>query len=355
MAKKRTTAEKSPRPKPAKSITLPMLPLLQAGYRMYAFVAQSDMLRKIVTFSRRVDDKEKGFQRHFKESRLRSIKRYIEEQHGPIPNNIILDFDENAVTVDESAGTITLPTEEECALVIDGQHRLLGFENAKTQYPLLVLGFVGLDLKQKVNVFVTINTEQKRLSTSLCLDLLNIVGSEEDVETRCRDLVGLLNEEEDSPWYGQIDMTGEVGGKLISLVNFVRKLKPLLTGVGFMKAKDITEQYKILANYWRGIRAVYADQWGGSLLTKTLGLGALMNVLPELYPKTMAMNGGLFNTTAVIKTFKYIKDLQFDSDTFGSGSGNKAEMRAADILTEKIENAISMADGSNGAASYLDD
>lgn len=351
--KNQQKGSKSSRAK-AKTITLPMLPMQQAGYKMYAFVAQSDLLRNIVAYSRRLEDREKGFQRHFKESRLRAIKQYIDEQRGPIPNNIILDFYKDGIQVDESAGSITLPTDKECALVIDGQHRLLGFEHARNQYPLLVLGFAELELKQKIKVFVTINTEQKRLSTSLCLDLLNIVGEEGDVDTRCRDLVALLNEEEESPWYGQIDMTGEVSGKLISLVNFVRKLKPLLTGVGFMKSKDLTEQYKILANYWRGIRAVFADQWGSSLLTKTLGLGALMNILPDIYPRTMAMNGGLFNTNAVITTFKLIKELQFDSDTLGSGSGNKAETRAGQILTEKIENAISLAEG-GGSDRYLDD
>jgi hypothetical protein len=201
---------------------------------------------------------------------------------------------------------------------------------------------------------VTINTEQKRLPTSLCLDLLNIIGTEEDIETRCRDIVAGLNEEEDSPWYGQIDMTGEVSGRLISLVNFVRKLKPLLTGVGFMKSMDINDQYKIVANYWRGIRAVFPDQWGNSLLTKTLGFGALMNILPDVFPKTQAMNAGRFNTDAVIGTFKLLKDSQFDSETLGSGAGNKAEMRAAEILTEKLEAAIQASGNSGRSVLILD-
>ena len=37
---------------------------------------------------------------------------------------------------------------------------------------------------------------------------------------------------------------------------------------------------------------------------------------------------------------KLIKDLRFDSDTVGSGAGNKAEMAAAEILTDELEKAI---------------
>src|SRR5262249_22186697 len=154
------------------------------------------------------------------------------------------------------------------------------------KYPVLVVGFVGLTQEQKVKLFVTINTEQKRLPSSLCLDLLDIIGSDEDINTRARDLVAKLHEDEDSPWYDLIDMTGE-GGGFISLVNFVRKLKPLISGVGFMKDFDFTDQNKIVANYWRGIRAVFADQWGKGLLTKTLGFGALMNIFPNVFTKTL--------------------------------------------------------------------
>lgn len=344
---KPTATNKSTKGEPHRTITLPMFPVMQGKHRMYAFVAQSDHLRRIVAFSRRVDDKENGFQRHFKDPRLRQIGRYI-DQNGPIPNNIILDLNAEEVQIDEQNRTITLPSDKECGLVIDGQHRLLGFKYASTTYPLLVMAFAGLDEKEKVGVFVTINTEQKRLPTSLCLDLLNIIGQDSDVDTRCRDIVASLNEDEESPWYGQIDMTGESKSGLISLVNFVRKLKPLLTGAGFMKSMTVTDQTKILINYWKGVRAVFADQWGSSLLTKTLGFGALMNNLTDVFTKTQAMSKGHFNPPAVIETFKLIKDLQFDADTFGSGQGNKAEMRAAEIITEKLEGAMKANGGVKG-------
>jgi hypothetical protein len=134
-------------------------------------------------------------------------------------------------------------------------------------------------------------------------------------------------------------MTGESIG-YISLVNFVRKVKPLVTAAGVLKSYTFEEQYGCLANYWSAIKAVYADQWGKSLLTKTVGFGALMNLFPTIFTKTLAMKGE-FTTSAVISTFSLIKDIKFDSETLGSGAGNKAEMAASEVIGEELKHAIS--------------
>jgi hypothetical protein len=195
-------------------------------------------------------------------------------------------------------------------------------------------------------MFVTINNEQKRLPSSLTLDLLGIIGSDEDINNRCRDLVAKLNEDDESPWYDLVNMTGESAG-YISLVNFVRKVKPLVSPSGVLKNYTFQEQYGTMANYWSAIKAVYADQWGNSLLTKTIGFGALMNLFPTVFTKTLAMKGE-FTTRAVIATFKLIKDVKFDAETLGQGTGNKAEMAATETLSDELDQAISAITPSGG-------
>lgn len=313
----------------------------QNKHVMYAFVATSSQLRTIATVSRRTDDGERGFQRHLKESRLKQIARYIDDRNGVIPNNIILDFFDDDVKVDTESQTISIPTDRKTAWVIDGQHRLFGFEYAKKQCPLLVIAFLQLPLEEKVNVFVTINTEQKRLPSSLCLDLLNIIGSDQDATKRCTELVGKLNEEEDSPWYDLVDMTGE-GAGYISLVNFVRKIKPLITSAGVLRHYTFQDQYGALANYWSAIKALYADQWGKKnyVLTKTLGFGALMNLFPTVFTKTLALKND-FKVSSILDLLKPMKDLCFDAQTLGSGAGNKAEIAAGQILADELDKAIS--------------
>ncbi len=341
MAKHKPLKTKGDPPAPAAPTfyTYSVVKLVQGGLTMYAFVAPSDVLRKVCTVSRREEDHDKGYQRHLKEARLRQVARYVDEMKGVIPNNIILDFFDDAVKVDEAKGIISFPSTKKCAWVIDGQHRLFGFEYSRIQYPLLVVAFLKLELRQEVGMFVTINTEQKRLPTSLALDLLGITKTEEDINTLCRELVAKLNEEEDSPWYGLVNMTGE-GSGLIALVNYVRKVKPLVSHMGALHNYTFNQQYACLANYWSGIKAVYADQWGKSLLTKTVGFGALMNLFPTVFTKTLARSKGEFTAAAVISTFSLIRNVKFDSETMGSGTGNKAEMAAAEVLAEVLNDAI---------------
>jgi DNA sulfur modification protein DndB len=319
--------------------TFPILTLQQASATMYAFVAPASFLRAIAGVTRREDDLEKGYQRHLRESRLKQVAKYVEEG-GVIPNNIILDLYGDAVVVDVAKETITI-SGTKCAWVIDGQHRLFGFEHTQKDYPLLVVAFLKLDEKQEVDTFVTINTQQKRLPSSLVLDLLGITGNEEDIRMRCRELVARLNEEEDSPWRGGIDMTGEMGGH-ISLVNFVRKVRPLIDTGGVLRACTFEEQYRVLANFWSAVKAVFAPQWGskGSLLTKTLGFGALMNALPTVFTKTLSLKSGAFSVDAVSEIMSLMSEFRFDSDTLGSGSGNKAEMAAARVIEEQLEEAL---------------
>lgn len=343
MVKSNAKGTKNPKPPAGSEVQEPykftVLPLAQGDLTMYAFVATADVLRKFCVVSRREEDHEKGYQRHLKDSRLRQIARYVDEKKGAIPNNIIIDFYSTDVKVDAAKSVITVPADQKCAWVIDGQHRLFGFEYAKTQYPLLVTAFLQLELRQEVSMFVTINTEQKRLPTSLALDLLGITKTEEDINTLCRELVAKLNEDEESPWFGLVNMTGE-GSGYIALVNFVRKVKPLVAHLGALHNYTFVKQYASLANYWSAIKAVYADQWGKSLLTKTVGFGGLMNLFPTVFTKTLARKGE-FTTAAIISTFSLIKDVKFDAATVGSGTGNKAEMAAADVLAKALNNAIS--------------
>jgi DGQHR domain-containing protein len=321
-------------------VTVPAHEIKQQGHTMYSFVATSTDLLRICTVSRREEDSEKGYQRHLKESRLRQVARYIDDDKGVIPNNIIINFFGDAVTY--THGRLRFPKNRVSAWVIDGQHRLFGFKYAKHPYSLLVMAFLDLDLREQVDIFTVINTEQRKLPTSLALDLLKFTGDpEKDLDTRCRELVARLNDESDSPWYQGINMTGE-GTGIISLVNFVRKLRPHLDLNGVLSNYTFEEQYGAMANYWRAIRAVFVDQWAarGSLLTKTVGFGAIMNVFQTVFTKTLTLHGGEFKVSDLIEVFKLIKDFQFDSETLGAGAGNKAEMAGAKVIVEELTAAI---------------
>jgi len=301
---------------------------------------EGEELFRISTVSRREEDKERGFQRLLNVRRASQIASYIDRQQGLIPNNLIVAFDESVEYKDGKLHILDSPT---AALIIDGQHRMWGLHMAKLDLPVAVVGFIGLAPARQKELFITINKYQKGVPASLYLDLLPEIKELLEVDTvemRAIDLVKRLNEDETSPWYDQINITGE-GKGLISLVNFVRKLKPLLDQP-WLSQFYLEEQYQLLYNYFSAVQNVFLDQWKdkSSLIRKTVGFGALMEILPEVFSTTTREKSGEFTIQAVTGILKLIDDFEFNKDTLGAGSGTAAEKAAAEILHDALVGSL---------------
>jgi len=320
--------------------------LEQQGKKMYVFTTDGQTLFDMSTVSRREENKETGYQRNLREARARSIASYLDAQQGLIPNNFIINFEPSVVYHD---GQLVIPPDPDIAWVIDGQHRLYGLHLAQTDLPVSVLAFIGLSVQDQAALFIKINRTQKGVPSSLYLVLLPLIGDEESLERKVRDLVSLLNSEEDSPWYDNVNMTGEGKGD-ISLANFTRKLRPLIDpDRGVLRTYTFEEQYKIIRNYFEAIKSVFLDQWRDRrrVLTKTLGFGALMNAFPDIFSLTRERKGG-FAIPDIVDTFELIRDFQFDSHTLGAGTGTKAEAAAGKIIVERITECVRESEPASG-------
>ena len=120
--------------------------------------------------------------------------------------------------------------------VIDGQHRLLAFNDNVTQegsFELPVVLFEDLDISWQAYLFWTINISPKRISPSLAYDLYPLLRTEDWLdpvpgplayrETRAQELTEALWSNPGSPWYRRIGMLGRERG-LVSQAAFVRSL-----------------------------------------------------------------------------------------------------------------------------------
>ncbi len=119
--------------------------------------------------------------------------------------------------------------------VIDGQHRLLAFdEKIDEDYELPVVAFFGLDLSWQAYLFWTINIKPKRINPSLAFDLYPLLRTEEWLErfeghkvyreARAQEIVESLWSEQKSVWYHRINMLGESGGPGVTQAAWVRAL-----------------------------------------------------------------------------------------------------------------------------------
>ena len=123
--------------------------------------------------------------------------------------------------------------------IIDGQHRLLSFDEkdpSLAKYELPVVAFINLDITWQAYLFYTINIKPKRINKSLAFDLYPLLRtadwlegslSEKSVykEIRAQEIVEVLWAYEKGFWYRQINLLGETGTKSnITQASFVRNI-----------------------------------------------------------------------------------------------------------------------------------
>ena len=182
--------------------------------------------------SGRVHDE--GHQRRLDQNRLRDISRYLQTQDATLPGTIILaanctpDGDILDTEDDDSykkrwsinpndnlSGEmvkIKIPTDKKLAAVVDGQHRLWGFENLsddlkKTSLPCAI--FIDLPTPQQAAVFATINFNQKPVSKSHSYELFGYNLDDEPVRSWSPDKMAVfftrkLNVDKESPFKDHI-------------------------------------------------------------------------------------------------------------------------------------------------------
>lgn len=331
---------------------VPALELEQFGIKFYAAVIDSKLLFDITTISRRTEDPESGYQRNLMESRLRAIEKYLSKNNkGLIPNSIIINFDEDIVKFENQE--LIIPKDKK-AWIIDGQHRVWGLHQSNLEnYSVSVTVFQGLTLEEQIKMFITINKEQIGVPNSLYLDLLGKIHVDKAdkkiyLERRARDLVERLKNEPNSPFYDEIFMVEREQDKL-SLNFLVRKIINLINDKGVLKGFILEVQYKIIFNYFTAIKTVFIDQWNNkknSLLTKTLGIGALFFVLEYMFNNLMALHGSAFTIEDLINDFELIKDFKFDKEGLHYGYGQVNEKKSADIIINLLQEKIEEKTGS---------
>ena len=155
----------------------------------------------------------KGTQRLIQDKRLTEISDYINRVDSAFPNSIIIaanydlesGFDQGELeyiaeedagapvadsrvwSIDESddgCHSLTIPTAEKLAAVIDGQHRLFSFARAEREamqsMDLLCSIFIDLPKALQAQIFATINSNQKKVDRSLTYELFGYNVSDED-------------------------------------------------------------------------------------------------------------------------------------------------------------------------------
>ncbi len=329
-------------------IKLPALKYEQNGMTMFLFLAKTELIYDKFEVSRRIDDKERGYQRSFSSNRIRQIKNYLLKDKGIIPNSILVNIDYGKYRYDESMNSLVLKNENSIGFIIDGQHRIKGAYEAQNGFIFPVVATVDLEIKTQAQLFVKINSTQKGVPSSLYLDLLDLIdGVIEDFDDenipakrRAIEIAKRLNEDEESPLYDLIRLTGE-SGRGIALSEFVSHAEQYVDPkYGKLLDYGFEQQYRIFKIYFKAVKGVFLEQWydQNTLILKTVGFGGLMKAFYEVFT-LVTQHHKQFSTENTIKIFELIKEFKFDSSHL-QGGGLKAQDNAGKVIVSNLKKAI---------------
>ncbi|TBW50367.1 DGQHR domain-containing protein [Marinobacter halodurans] len=279
-----------------------------------------------------------GIQRELKPDRVKKISFYIKGIDATFPSSIILSINEENVSWDESSKSITLTSNEgeddKIASILDGQHRLAGFnesnfefenpDGSTSPFQLLVTIFVGADVSTQAGIFATVNLAQTKVNKSLVYDL-QALAEARSPERTCHDIAVILNAEVKSPFYRSIKRLGVatpgVKGEFLTQATFVENVVKLISPdpkadrdhflaeskfwrknelshldraslekhffrKAFIKDKDEVIASNLL-NFFDAVRQKWPIAWSKgekrSSLNKAIGFNALVRVFKDLY------------------------------------------------------------------------
>ena len=291
-----------------------------------------------------------GYQRRFNRRHSLDFRKYIQ---GEGATTIPLTFNLRPRT--DGAWEITTGTNRSAKLrldlsksnllyQVDCQHRLGFLHDEEIEFAFMT--FIGLNQKEEMEVFSTINAKAMGLSTSL-LDY-HVIQLAKDLETERPELfIALrLNEDDLSPWYQQLDLGGNATSGLkrrASLRTLQKAVKRFLGQSDCLETKVVHEAYEIVRSFWVAVAEVLPDQWANPrkhFLTKGIGVYALSTMLSDLYRESQQCSDiKKWDDYFVGKLSDFVEDLDWSTTGPLRGLGGETGARAAtDMLrTLRIE------------------
>lgn len=205
--------------------------LKQFKTEMFVLTMRPADLLKIAYVYRRASGKPKAYQRIVNKDRVQKISEFLSTRNPLLPNAIILAFDSDASRrVNYTKGKLSFPRTYCSAWIIDGQHRVYGFEGSRIVSPaqstasgnfrLPVVAFKSLSIALQNRSFVSINSNQKKMDPTLLCDLAASLPDLQDPLTWPSLLVTQLCARE--PIQGKVKIEELDRGRPITLASFAR-------------------------------------------------------------------------------------------------------------------------------------
>jgi DGQHR domain-containing protein len=220
----------------------------QGKHRFYTLVLPSKLLAATCTVEARHDNPIDGFQRLLDKKRAKEIADYIDSGFGSVPSAVILSAQPRAeLRYDRGARELRFRNDPRAFLIIDGQHRVFGFNLASKSVKVPVVVYNRLTRAQECQLFMDINTKQRPVPPELLLDIRRLSETESAAEALLHNVFDLFSGDADSVLAGLLSASERRKGK-ISRVTFNAALKSIDGAFVDAEAADV---YRVLNAYLR--------------------------------------------------------------------------------------------------------
>ena len=339
-------------------------------------------------------EEQQHVQRELNLNRKGQIAKYLEREDATFPTSIIIAANSDTIHHDKRKNKLIIGTEvtevtesqnenvkykpllpgEYIGLVIDGQHRIEGLIDAGAMdinsslynFELPVVFMFDMSIEDMAEVFVVVNSTQRKVDSSLISDLFGLSTKRSPRKT-CHTIAVALNSEDKGPFSQSLKMLGKkvLDSEILTQGSFTKYILTLISRTPdedekrlnsgglpladdprcplrkfFLEEKDEVIG-KILKNYFQAIQINFGEEWSENpknyLLRKTVGFSALIKVLYELLPNMLNVEKNVsleaFNTI-----FKNAK-INLGNDPFGLSKYSSSEAEAR-RMANNILNAI---------------
>ena len=274
-----------------KVVTDTALLVTQGKHRFYSLVLPSDVLAATCTVDPRQENPIDGFQRLLDKRRAREIAEYIDSGFGTAPCAVILSAQPRAqLHYDRASQLLRFRKNPNSFLIIDGQHRIYGFNLAKRKVSIPVVVYNKLTRAQECQLFMDINTKQRPVPPELLLDIRRLSETETEAEALLHNVFDLFCARDDSALKGLLSPSERRKG-MISRVTFNAALKSIDGAFVDASAQDV---YSVLNPYLLACLNGLGLHEAQANITNPALFKALLLLFPNIAERVAERFGGAY-------------------------------------------------------------
>jgi DNA sulfur modification protein DndB len=231
--------------------------------------------------SSRSEDNISGFQRQLSRPRAEDIAKYLGKGAGSIPTNVVISAQPDAhLSYNRGSKSVKYSRVDKAFLVLDGQHRLWGYELCREKFSkdhrVPVSIYENLSRAEEAKLFIDINTKQVGVPAALLLDIQHLAQMENNRDRILRELFDGIRKTPTLRISGLLSPAKSVAGK-ISRVTFNRAVGQALDS-SVLQGLDDKKRLSLLVNYFESFESMMEDI---TLLTRSAFLEAIFDVFEQ--------------------------------------------------------------------------